>query len=400
VNTPRANKILFFFYILLCIFTFLGSLISPIIRSYSYAPLRDLLLPAPSPILVKVLYSTEKDTWMKETIARYEATQPTYRGHPVEIQTVTMGSREIYLSVLNGETKPTLISPAGSLQTTILEDLSAKKFGTPLVQAKNPASCRSVLKSPLVVAAWRERAEAVWGSQPPADMWEKIHDLAVDPKGWETYGHADWGYFKFGHTNPLSSNSGFMTIVLMTENYFGSSGGLSSANILSNQEYQDWFLGLEGTISQFGESTGTYMRDMVAYGPSVYDMVAVYEATAIEQADNAMGRYGELRVYYPPQTILSDHPFCVLNADWVKPEEAEAARQFVDYLLEPEAQQLALTRYGFRPALSGIALDQAGSPFTRYGANGLSLTLPPEADLPSGDVLNTLLDFWARNINR
>jgi len=124
----------------------------------------------------------------------------------------------------------------------------------------------------------------------------------------------------------------------------------------------------------------------------------VYEATAIEQADNAVGRYGELRFYYPPATIISDHPFCVLNASWVKPEEAAAAHIFIDYLLSEDSQQLGLIKYGFRPAVNGIALDQPGSPFQRYAANGLRVDLPPIAEIPPGDVLNTLLDFWARNI--
>jgi ABC-type Fe3+ transport system substrate-binding protein len=371
-----------------------------VVRAYSYAPFRDLILPPPQPIVVKLLYSTEKDAWLKEVIANYQVTNPTLNGRPIQIQTTMMGSREIYLAVLNSEQKPTLISPASSFQTLILENLSVSKFGLPIVLSNDPASCRSIVKSPLVLVAWRERAEAIWGSQPPANLWMKIHDLAVDPKGWANYGHADWGYFKFGHTNPLSSNSGFMTILLMTLDYFQKTGGLTSTDILSNTGYQAWFLGLEGSISQFGESTGTYMRDIVAYGPSAYDMVTVYEATAIEQANNAVGRYGELHIYYPPSTILSDHPFCILKADWVKPEEATAAKLFVDYLLTVDAQRLALLKYGFRPALSGISLDQAGSPFQQYAENGLNISLPPEVDLPPGDVLNTLLDFWTRNIHR
>jgi len=44
-------------------------------------------------------------------------------------------------------------------------------------------------------------------------------------------------------------------------------------------------------------------RKMVAYGPSTFDIVAVYEATAIEQAQYVVERYGELRVYYPPASL-------------------------------------------------------------------------------------------------
>jgi len=131
-------------------------------------------------------------------------------------------------------------------------------------------------------------------------------------------------------------------------------------------------------------------------------MVTVYEATAIEQAQNAVGRYGELRVYYPPAILWSDHPFCVLNADWVTAQKTEASKLFIDYLTGKQAQELALMKYGFRPVDTSIKLEQAGSPFDRYAANGFLSDLSgiSEVEIPAGNVLNTLRDFWSRNVNR
>jgi ABC-type sulfate transport system substrate-binding protein len=142
------------------------------------------------------------------------------------------------------------------------------------------------------------------------------------------------------------------------------------------------------------------MQKMITYGPSAYDMITVYEATAIEQAENAVGRYGELRIYYPPALLWSDHPFCILDADWVSPQQREAAQLFLDYLSSPQSQQSALMQYGFRPADTSIDLEQNGSPFDRYAANGLiaDLNYLPELDIPNGNVLNTLRDFWTRNV--
>jgi Ca-activated chloride channel family protein len=95
---------------------------------------------------------------------------------------------------------------------------------------------------------------------------------------------------------------------------------------------------------------------------------------------------------------MSDHPFCVLQAEWVAPEEAQAAQMFVDYLTGREMQELALLRYGFRPVDVGVPLDQPGSPLLRFADNGLRLELPPEVEVPPGSVLNTLLDFWGRSV--
>jgi ABC-type Fe3+ transport system substrate-binding protein len=275
-----------------------------------------------------------------------------------------------------------------------LEEQSPAKFGTPVVTV---AGCRSVVNTPLVLVAWRERADALWGDNPNGRMWQRLHDALVDPTGWAGYDHPEWGYIKFGHTDPSRSNSGLMTILLMSYGYLGKTEGLTSNDILSNSDFNRWFAEMEGTISEFGSSTGTYMRDIVTYGPSKYDLVAVYESSAIEQAENAVGRYGELGVYYPPATVMSDHPFCVIKADWVSSDKTKAAELFVDYLLSRPVQEKALV-YGFRPAEPTIALDQPGSPFNQLAANGIRFDLPPEVEVPPGDVLDTLLRFWDRSI--
>jgi hypothetical protein len=305
----------------------------------------------------------------------------------------------MYLAVLDGA-QPDVISPASSLQTAILEDLSKSKFGQPLIFADDPDSCQSVVKTPLVLTAWAERADQLWGESPDSEVWDQIHDALTNPQGWEAYDHPEWGYVKFGQTNPLTSNSGFMTILLMTYDYFNKTSGLTAEEILSDQAYQTWFLDLQGTISQFGNSTGTYMKEIISYGPSMYDLVAVYEATAIENMETAVGHYGELRIYYPPSTIMSDHPFCILNGDWVTAEKFEAAQTFIDFLRQPKAQKSAVMDHGFRPVDKSIAIDQPGSPFVDYQVNGIRVGIPPEVELPSGNVLDTLLSFWSRNIQQ
>jgi hypothetical protein len=73
---------------------------------------------------------------------------------------------------------------------------------------------------------------------------------------------------------------------------------------------------------------------------------------------------------------------------------------FVDFLTSRQAQEVALLQHGFRPVDSGIPLDQPGSPLLTYADNGLEIDLPPQVELPPGNVLNTLLDFWGRNVQR
>ncbi|MBC7876179.1 MAG: substrate-binding domain-containing protein [Anaerolineales bacterium] len=400
--TPRINWFLFVIFSLATVGVLIAAMVSPAFRPIAYAPLREAVIPPPEPIVVSVLYSTEKEAWLNEVILDFERTNPTIDGHPIKIELEKMGSWEINSAVLDGVRQPDIVSPASSLQLAALVDASSVQFGRPLVNPADTATCRSVFKTPLVLIAWKERADVLWGRQPGASLWRDLHDALNDPQGWAAYNHPEWGYVKFGHTDPLKSNSGFMTILLMTYGYYGKTTNLDASNILSNNEYQNWFLETESSIGQFEHSTGPLMEKMVVYGPSTFDMVTVYEATALEQAENAVGRYGELRVYYPPAILWSDHPFCVLNADWVTPQKTEAATLFIDYLTSKPAQEVALMKYGYRPVDTSIKLEQSGSPFDRYAANGFLADLSGirEVEIPAGNVLNTLRDFWSRNVSR
>ena len=49
------------------------------------------------------------------------------------------------------------------------------------------------------------------------------------------------------------------------------------------------------------------------------------------------------------------HPYCILDAEWVTPEQREAARLYEDYLLAPEQQAMAVDK-GLRPADQTIPL--------------------------------------------
>jgi ABC-type Fe3+ transport system substrate-binding protein len=401
-NTPRLNWILFGFYVFASIVVLVAALVVPSVRAMAYAPLRDVIVPPPAPIVVSLLYSTEKAAWIDEVITQFDAARRDVNwlsGHPIHIEKKKMGSREMYLAVLDGAERPDMISPASSLQVSLLQDLSASKFGAPVVNMADQNKCQPVLTSPLVIVAWKERADVLWGDDPNGSMWLRLHK-ALTSETWDAYGHAEWGYIKFGHTDPLKSNSGFQTILLMAYNYFGKTTGLTNDD-LNDPEFQAWFVEFEGTISKFGDSTGTYMEEIVAYGPSQYDIVAVYEATAIEHMENAKKRYGDqyggLRIYYPPATSLSDHPFCVLQAEWVTPNKAKAAQKFLDFLSSREMQELGL-KYGFRPVDPSIQLEKAGSPLVQYQANGVKIAIPPTVETPPGNVLNMLLEFWRRNV--
>jgi Ca-activated chloride channel homolog len=129
-----------------------------------------MILPPPAPVVLSVLYSTEKEAWLNEVIADFERTNPTIDGHPVQVELEKMGSWEINAAVLDGTRQPDMVSPASSLQIAALQDASSAKFGRSLVNPADTATCRSVLKTPLVLVAWKEPADVLWGAQPGASL--------------------------------------------------------------------------------------------------------------------------------------------------------------------------------------------------------------------------------------
>src|SRR5262245_55084306 len=61
------------------------------------------------PIILAVLYSTEKVAWLEAVTPQF---QEQVNGRPIQLQFEKMGSYEIYSAVLDGSQKPVLISPA------------------------------------------------------------------------------------------------------------------------------------------------------------------------------------------------------------------------------------------------------------------------------------------------
>jgi ABC-type sulfate transport system substrate-binding protein len=152
-------------------------------------------------------------------------------------------------------------------------------------------------------------------------------------------------------------------------------------------------------VTRFESSTGTFMNEMVLFGPSKYDVAVVYENLAIAQIENAQGRWGDLRVYYPATTMWSDHPAALLNAPWVSAEQAAAARQWIAFLRSRPIQELALA-YGFRPGDPAVPLksSDARNPFNRLAPYGIRVDIPPVAQPPSGAVVRNLLTMWSRTV--
>jgi len=345
---------------------------------------------------ISMVYSTEKKEWLEAAAAEFA------KAHPeIKVTLKGMGSLEAAQAILDGKEKPTLFSPADSLIMNLLKADWQQKNHADVVAASGEDAPQPELITPLVFAIWEDRAEALLKHSKGKITWSGIHKAISSNEGWPAVGGKPaWGFVKLGHTDPTKSNSGLQALLLMTLEYYEKTSGLDVGDLLK-PKYQAFVQEIEKGVSKFEASTGTFMTEMVRFGPSKYDIAVVYENLAISQLENAQGRWGNLKIYYPATTLWSDHPVAILQGDWVSDAQKKAARAWVAYLRSRPVQEKALS-YGFRPADPAVPIKTADAqnPFTRLAQYGISVDIPPVAQTPDGAVVRNLMTMWSRVVQK
>ncbi|WP_110514931.1 substrate-binding domain-containing protein [Herpetosiphon llansteffanensis] len=342
-------------------------------------PTRMPSTPDPSQaIKLQVVYSSEKDIWLKQTVNTWLATKPTVDGKPIQVELIARGSQEIVSQLQAGSLRPTAISPASSLQITQIN--AAQIDG----KTNLAADTQPLLISPLVLVAYEGSPASKLVKSQDAQFWQALHDGVLLPQRSQK--------ILLGQTSPTTSNSGFQAWVLMAYAYHNKANGLTAADI-SDPKFVEWLQGYAKNVEQFAESTGSLMLKMVQVGPSTYGAAVVYESTALEYLPKAQGRFGKLMLLYPPQNLYSDHPLAILDASWSSVDQREAAGLLREFLLEKDQQTMAVQQ-GFRPVDPDVAIDTADSPFVKYQSAGVQLSIANLAAEPDAATIKAVLDLW------
>ncbi len=336
-----------------------------------------------------IAYGSEKKTWLEEQIAEFEKQAKTTKsGRLIDIEAKAMGSGEAAQAIVSGSIKPHVYSPASGLYIPLLNNAWTQASG------RNKTLCppgEALVLSPIVVAMWKPMAEALGWPQ-KAIGWSDLLKVNADPKGWGALGHPEWGRFKLGHTHPEFSNSGLQAV--LAEAYAGAkkTRGLTSQD-LDAAATQKFISSIEQTIVHYGKSTGFFSDKMLTRGPSYLSGAVLYENLVIESYRKRAGAPFPVVAIYPTEgTFWSDHPYAVLDAEWVGAEERDAADVFLKFLKDKPAQGRALA-LGFRPADPSIAIGSPISP--DFGVD------PKEPqtllEVPDASVLEKLLQVWQTN---
>ena len=161
---------------------------------------------------------------------------------------------------------------------------------------------------------------------------------------------------------------------------------------VNNADVQQGVRDIEQLIRHYSTRT-TEFKDYIAQGPDYLDFVALEENDLI-YINRGLTEYRppeQLVALYPKEgTFWHEHPLAIVNADWVTPEQAEAARLFIDYVLTPDVQR-AIMEQGFRPANPDVEL---GFPFVEE--NGVDPAGPATVlDVPAPEVIAAIQQSWA-----
>ena len=335
---------------------------------------------------LRIAYGTEKKRWLEWAVMQFANTP---QGKNIQVELIPKGSIEGARATVNAKERIHVWTPASSAYRDVfVQEWALNHNEAPFIREEPLAL------SPMVFVFWEERYEAFVAKFKEVSF-ATVNEALNTPGGWQGIAEKpEWGFFKFGISDPNQSNSGLLTLVLSAQQFHQKGTRLTMADAV-DARYNQWLKNFARSLAGLSNSTGNMMRDMVLKGPATYDALMVYESVVIDYLKNAEGRWGSLHVSYPRLNIWNDNPYYIINADWLGADERKAAEAFLAFLLSEPAQKQALV-HGYRPAEPSVSLKQADSPFTLYQKNGLRIEIPSVCEAPPAEIITNLLTGWQR----
>jgi Ca-activated chloride channel family protein len=327
----------------------------------------------PSHINFTFLYTSEKQGWIEEVTPSFEQWFFERFNITVNVELVVTGSHDSVNLILQESAQPTAWSPASSIWIPYLNQKwvnlgkgqEIAKDSTPLVL------------SPVVIAGWSSFFE-----ENNVNSFKDLYQLAEDGTD-----------YKYGHPDPRLSNGGVMAEVLEFAEALGKKPEEFDADDFQNENAKNFVKIIESKAVMYGKSTGFFGRWAAENGPSAIDCFAVYESVVISNSEKASQKWGDslVAVYPEDGTLLSDHPFVILDAPWVSEYQKFAASQYLFYLLQEQNQDKAQD-YGFRPANPNVPLNE--EVFNEKNGVEFEIKIPTYRPL-SGEVMEILFTVWS-----
>jgi Ca-activated chloride channel family protein len=361
---------------------------------------------------VSIIYAPESAQYLPKVIEDFNSAFASGR-NPVTGQNLASGERPIYVTDLtNGRggssgtvmqgivnaivapnnanvARPVIFSPSVSHWLALANYQSGR-------QIFDLADAQPTALAPVVMAIWESRLEAIRAKVGSDEIgWQELLDVLHSPNGWQDYGFSGRKTVYYGHTDPFISSTALSTLIsefyasARVNGFTGRRLGLEQVN---DEAVQQGVRDIEQLIRHYSQRT-TEFREYIAQGPEYLDFVALEENDLIyiNQGKTDIQPPEKLVALYPKEgTFWHEHPFGIVNADWVTQEQEDAARVFTQYVLSADVQRVVMEQ-GFRPANPDIEL---GFPFVEE--NGVSPEGPATVlDVPAPDVIAAIQQSWS-----
>ena len=341
-------------------------------------------------VTVQIVYGSEKQEWLEPLVSQFnQSMTKTSTGEIIVVEAIPMGSIESAREIVNQTLTPTVWSPASSIYIPVINAEWRKTHSDDIVKG----SLNDLVLSPVVIAMWKPMAEALGYPDKPIG-WADISQLAISEEGWSAYGYPEWGAFKFGHTHPMYSNSGIVSII--AEAYAGANKtrGLTLDD-LKNPALRSFMQEVESSIIHYGESTGFFAARLFERGPSYLSAAVLYENLVVAQQSkvlaNEVQQIDIVAIYPKEGTFWSNHPYAILEAPWVTAEQREAAQIFEKFLLDRPQQELAV-KLGFRPSPAAPDIPLTAPLDAQHGVD---IKQPQTVlEIPSAEVIASIQQLW------
>jgi len=325
--------------------------------------------------VVSVHANSALTPWLEGAIEEFnDARAKTAANKPVYVQFTSEDSGRAIAGIASGQITPAVWIP----DDLVWADLLAAEGGIGF-----QSDCVSIAESPLVIAMWRPVAEALgW---PGRELgWLDIGSLAADPSAWQYYSGGQFGpTLRLGHTHPGLSGTGTSTLLAVVQAAQSKTSAVTVAEI--QQPIVQASVGaFEGAVAWFSSSTASLGEAMRERGINFLGAAIMYESTAVHYGDTYPG---VVPIYPFEGTYLATFPACI--NDQLDDSLQEGARIFRDYLLDIDAQELAMEN-GFRPVNTQVVL---GEPLDE--AHGVDLQQPRSIfDIPSVEAIYAVQELW------
>ncbi|MBD2495345.1 substrate-binding domain-containing protein [Nostoc sp. FACHB-280] len=283
--------------------------------------------------------------------------------------------------------KPTILIPAnGEILPELSDRLRTTTQTEPFYDTPQPLA-----KTLLVGIAWPERGKVLFPNG--RFQWSKL-EQAMQAGNWgKIGGSSNWGSFDFVTTDPTRSNSGQLTLNLWTQSKLG---GAINADSFNNSSIQTLFSLIKKSVYQPPRSTDILLQEFIVRGANDADVATVYESVALYRWQQSAASKGRpYQVYYLDPSIETTATAAIVRRD-VEAATAKAAKQFLDFLTQPE-QQAVFVRYGFRPVNNNIDLKTV--PNSPWSQNIPGAEIKPSVKIlppPDSKTITEIQRQWER----